>query len=1019
MLKKTVLSLIVVSLSISCVPLVNGVSNLSTVESNEKAFSIKSTTNPNEIKKSIFLKERFLRDKGFPLSEVRTFNLTQSDLKRRFILNIFNGSVSTDRVSSAVVKINGKDYAVQSNFNQNVSDMSFSLDNLKLGLNTLEVKLSSKPNSSIDINIDGFLESYKIQGAIHSLIPRDEEIKKLQYKKGLFGIKFLEGTKVRLITDSNNNQRFVDLNGTSLEGLNRLLKTLNVKGISKSTNKPDNELDQDEISVEASRQIDTPNLNLFFRLVIDDNSDIWKITDQIRSLPYVEESYPYFVEQQPTTTIPTDPQIIGIFNQQDSIIDPATGLPYPYLVYRNNISSSVVTHASGTPKQKSDWLRFMHVLPNNIDAGAWTRTQGDPSIKSAVIGGGMQNSLLGFGQQTHEDLGNIFAINNIDRSGAVNPDINLSHETQALGVIGSTANNGKGAAGISHEGTNYLIQAYQQYKSGLKDSKGNYIYYDGGYSACLGNGKFLWFGCEPTVDSMYLAKKNGIKSIIIEIWQPPYTVEQANPEVRSTVISMTNSGISVIIPAGNTSDNDIRRLDSEDWLGNPISTSMPDTGSIIVGGLSLDGSRRGFGRNSELGKNLSYNYGVSRGGGSNGLETIGGHGVDVSGPSEDIWTTWFDDKSPNDLNRYKSFSGTSGASPAITGIINLMLALKPDLHPLEIRKILRETRQDSLLLATPDDNPNDPIATRPTAGMVDAWKALDKVKPFTTTGGISNTVFDEVINISNSTYYETFPSWSSDSNKIAFQRKMNDVPEYSPEDNTRIFTMNFDGSNKAQISNNATNFYGYPSWSPNGSKILFHRFINNGYFHNWNILTMDSDGSNLLPLTNHTGVGGYAAPRYSPDGSEILALQAIFSGSWNVFKMDLTDNSTTNIFGNTNIFSGNSNWSPDGTKIVFMAYLNGHSQIMKMNPDGSNKEQLTLGNYNADYPSFCDNGTKILFSSDESGKWQIYRMNIDGSSIERLLTSNYDDTMGFMSPDSSKIAFVRFDGNIRQIYLLK
>ena len=52
MLKKIVISFLVVSLSTSCIPFVNGVNNLNGIKSTDKIFSIKSTTDQNEVKKN-------------------------------------------------------------------------------------------------------------------------------------------------------------------------------------------------------------------------------------------------------------------------------------------------------------------------------------------------------------------------------------------------------------------------------------------------------------------------------------------------------------------------------------------------------------------------------------------------------------------------------------------------------------------------------------------------------------------------------------------------------------------------------------------------------------------------------------------------------------------------------------------------------------------------------------------------------------------------------------------------------
>jgi hypothetical protein len=393
--------------------------------------------------------------------------------------------------------------------------------------------------------------------------------------------------------------------------------------------------------------------------------------------------------------------------------------------YSNSNSSSVLYHNDKDPIYKSDWLRFMHVMENDIDSGVWIRTQGNNSITSAVLGHGFQHYDLGFGNNTHEDLGNIIALNNIEVSGMNGNDGYLTHETASIGIIGATANNGKGIAGISHNVKTIGIQAY-----GAKKNSNNIYEPFTIESACKGNGKYLkdlwkWeWGCDSTVDSMYLAKKNNAKTIIIEgTTSSPF--EQPANELRAVIPYFVNSGINVIIPAANNYNKDIRKFNTTTWYGSPITVDMPDTGSVIVSGLSLDGSKRHIGSD-----NVYYNYGVSKAGGTNNLYTSGGHGVDVGGPAEESFTTWVYKNNLSATNNYDRFGGTSGASPAITAIINLMLSLNSSLTPYEIRKILRETRQDNLLLG------NDKITgSTPTAGMVDAWKALNAVSPFTTTAG--------------------------------------------------------------------------------------------------------------------------------------------------------------------------------------------------------------------------------------------------------------------------------------------
>ena len=70
------------------------------------------------------------------------------------------------------------------------------------------------------------------------------------------------------------------------------------------------------------------------------------------------------------------------------------------------------------------------------------------------------------------------------------------------------------------------------------------------------------------------------------------------------------------------------------------------------------------------------------------------------------------------------------------------------------------------------------------------------------------------------------PAWSPDGSKIAFQSNR--------DGNWEIYTMNADGSNQTNISNNDFDD-GSPSWSPDGSKIAFNT-VRDGNCRNLSVL---------------------------------------------------------------------------------------------------------------------------------------------------------------------------------------
>ena len=92
-------------------------------------------------------------------------------------------------------------------------------------------------------------------------------------------------------------------------------------------------------------------------------------------------------------------------------------------------------------------------------------------------------------------------------------------------------------------------------------------------------------------------------------------------------------------------------------------------------------------------------------------------------------------------------------------------------------------------------------------------------------------------------------------------------------------------------------------------------------------------------------------------------------------------------------------------KIVFAGTVGGTEQIFVMNPDGTNRIQLTNSLIGNSYPSWSADGTKIAFTSSRDGDSEIYWMYADGSNQTRLTNVPGGDAIPHWSPDGTKIAF--------------
>ena len=245
--------------------------------------------------------------------------------------------------------------------------------------------------------------------------------------------------------------------------------------------------------------------------------------------------------------------------------------------------------------------------------------------------------------------------------------------------------------------------------------------------------------------------------------------------------------------------------------------------------------------------------------------------------------------------------------------------------------------------------------------------------------------------------------------RIAFQANVGRLPQ--------VFTIEPNGSGLRQVTHVPTHDPGAenPIWSPDGTTIAFDAAADEGV----NIFTV-SQGTHPTPLP--LSVGAFNGdPAYSADGTQISFDQDTGPSAPTVHGIFIANADGSNArrvttgIPTTQAFDTQSQWSPDGKRLVFMSVKNGkQAAIFVVNIDGTGLKRLTPWSLDAGNPDWSPDGREILFNpywDPHPGKFSnIFSMRPDGSH-RTLLTHAPPGVQSFApawSPDGTKIAFVRF-----------
>jgi Tol biopolymer transport system component len=258
-------------------------------------------------------------------------------------------------------------------------------------------------------------------------------------------------------------------------------------------------------------------------------------------------------------------------------------------------------------------------------------------------------------------------------------------------------------------------------------------------------------------------------------------------------------------------------------------------------------------------------------------------------------------------------------------------------------------------------------------------------------------------------YSDPFPAFSHDGRKLAVTHSESNRGAGSSS-LLSVSVMNADGTNAKLIFRGEEGDLALaPQWSPKDDWIAFGEgfyFLPRG--RSARVMIVRPDGSELHELTKTEGNSGF--PSWSPDGKRIV-LRFWSETEYGLRIINLDDGSVTKLTTGSDNFPA---WSPNGGLIAFTRFSEDDYDIYTIRPDGTGLKRLTTTPGNDAHEIWSPDGKHILFSTarlgfkDEAPLYddipqpygELFVMNADGSGQRPLTDNQWEDATPAWAPVS-------------------
>lgn len=188
------------------------------------------------------------------------------------------------------------------------------------------------------------------------------------------------------------------------------------------------------------------------------------------------------------------------------------------------------------------------------------------------------------------------------------------------------------------------------------------------------------------------------------------------------------------------------------------------------------------------------------------------------------------------------------------------------------------------------------------------------------------------------------------------------IPRFSADGSTILFkgrhgiyTMTLDGSEPTLVGRGAN-----PTWTNDG-RIAYVSYLNEGGTSAARFFVMDADGGNRQLVYEGPGDVTFGRAEWSPDGTRVVA-DATVNGNTDIYVLDLESQTPIRLTDDP-AQDTSPTWSPDGEYIAFhtgrWGTELGHAELAVMRADGSGLQRITNDCFGDFMPSWVHNDTTL------------------------------------------------------------